>query len=164
RPHERLVDRPHHRVALVRPVPGDRQRDDDVADAARLDDSDLHVDMVGGGWIFRRADCDVGRIYRTATDRTEARYRSVLSAPAPASAPCCTGPFGTQNENENLPWSACSEWKLPRTCVAFTQTASVGNSGPGTMASFGSPLKPSVTATMIHMTASLCSRIRPHTP
>jgi hypothetical protein len=33
-------------------VPGDRQRDDDVADAARLDDSDLHVDTVGGGgWI-----------------------------------------------------------------------------------------------------------------
>jgi hypothetical protein len=36
-------------MALIDQVPGDGQRDDDVADAARLDQSDLHVDPFGGG-------------------------------------------------------------------------------------------------------------------
>src|SRR5262249_28699972 len=60
--------------------------------------------------------------------------------------------LGTQNEKASLLFSAWSESKLPRTCVAFTHAASVSYSGPGTMASFGSPLKPSVTATITHMT------------
>src|SRR5262249_22049406 len=36
-------DRPDHPVPLLDEVPRDRQRDDDVTDAGRLDESDLHV-------------------------------------------------------------------------------------------------------------------------
>src|SRR5215831_9837286 len=74
-----------------------------------------------------------------------------LSGSALEGGPICTESLRTQNENPSLLFSACSESKLACTCVAFTHAASVGCSGPGTIASVGSPLKPRVTATITHV-------------